>query len=230
MQNLKDILQNGQGETLMVVYPHPDDETMANGGFLMAAKQLGWKTIAVILTKGGAGKVFVNPRGLSLKELRTLELTKATKILKVDELVLGDFDDGNLREQKTKWSKWVSEQINKYNPEIAVTYDHSGISGHPDHIVLSLEIKKLVNKKTMLLWSTISPGFAKRIVNPNVFEFASQPDYKLDLGQNWFKKWRAARAHASQSLNFRFAWQHFEWYHKVDLGKNYPHKFVEFKI
>lgn len=40
----------------MTVFPHPDDETMASGGLLLAAKRLGWKTVVVVLTKGGAGE------------------------------------------------------------------------------------------------------------------------------------------------------------------------------
>lgn len=237
MQDLKQLLINYRGDkTLMVIYPHPDDETMAAGGLLLVTKELGFKTIAVLLTKGAAGQVHVHPHGKSLKELREMELKKAAKILNIDELVMGDFDDGKLKDQN--WSSWVKEQLEKYQPGIVVTYDHSGLSGHPDHIALSLEIKKLVSKKTILLWSTISPEFAKRIINPKTLEFASTPDYELDLRKNWIKKWRAARAHASQALGkgmpmplgALFAWQHYEWYHKVDLNKDYPYKFVEFKI
>lgn len=221
---------------MMVIYPHPDDETMAAGGLLLVAKKLGFKTIAVLLTKGAAGQIHVHPHGKSLKSMRVEELERASKILKIDELVLGDFDDGKLKDQK--WSKWLNEQMLKYNPQIVVTYDHSGLSGHPDHIALSLAVKKISRKNVLLLWSTIAPEFAKRIVNPKTLAFASVPDYKLDLGNNWIRKWLAARAHASQALgkgmplplSVLLAWQHYEWYHKVDMSKDYPYKFVEFKI
>ena len=220
----------------MVIYPHPDDETMAAGGLLMAAKELGWKTIVVILTKGGAGQIWCHPSGRSLKDLRATELERAAKILQINKVILGDFDDGKLRQQK--WTKWVNDQITKFDPGIVVTYDPSGMTGHPDHIISSVEVKKLIDKKTILLWTSISPELAKRIVNPKTTAYLSSPNYKLDLGFSWVTKWLAARAHASQALGKGFpiplslalAWQHYEWYHKVDLNKKYPYKFVEFKI
>ncbi len=236
MQDIKELLAKTKKKTLMVVYPHPDDETMAAGGLLMAAKKMGYKTIAVLLTKGAAGQIHIHPRGKSLKELRETELKQAIKILGVDELVLGDFDDGKLRQQK--WTTWIVDVLKKYQPGIVVSYDHSGLSGHPDHISLSVALKKLVNKDMVLLWTTVSDDLAKRIVHPQTQKYLVSPDYKLDLGFDWVKKWQAARAHASQALgnnmpiplSVAFAWQHYEWYYKVDLNKNYPYKFVEFKI
>jgi LmbE family N-acetylglucosaminyl deacetylase len=236
MQDIRELLAKTKNKTLMVVYPHPDDETMAAGGLLIAAKKMGYKTIAVLLTKGAAGQIHIHPKGKSLKQLRETELKKAVKILGVDELVLGDFDDGKLRQQK--WTKWVNGVLEKYQPGVVVTYDHSGLSGHPDHIALSVALKKLANKDMVLLWTTLSDDLAKRIVSPETQKYLVSPDYKLDLGFDWVKKWRAARAHASQALGNNFpiplsvalAWQHYEWYHKVDLNKNYRYKFGNFDI
>ncbi len=237
MQDLKDYLQNWQGQkTLMAIYPHPDDETVFAGGLLMVAKKLGWKTIVITLTKGGAGQIHIHAKGRSLKNIRVAELEKAAKILQIDELVLGDFDDGKLKDQA--WSTWVKKLVDKHKPGVVVTYDHSGISGHPDHIALSLELKKIVSNNTILLWSTVTKDLAPRIANPKILEFICSPDYCLNLRTNWFKKWLAARAHASQALgkgmpiplSLLLAWQHYEWYHKVDLSKSYPYKFVDFKI
>ena len=53
---------------VLVVYPHPDDETMGAAGILMAAKKYDFKTIAITLTDGAAGKVHINLKGKSLYE------------------------------------------------------------------------------------------------------------------------------------------------------------------
>ncbi len=217
----------------MVVYPHPDDETMASGGLLLAAKKLGWQTVVVTLTKGGAGQIHIPINGFTLKEVRTKELNKAIKILEVDNLELGDFDDGKLRAQKNKWIKWLNEQMRKYGPGIVVTYDHSGITGHPDHISLSKESRNITKK---LFWSTVPKNF--RFLNPLVQEFVAAPTHALDLGGDWVKKYLAAKVHKSQALGKGWPvplWlalflNRTEWYHEVDPSKNYPYKFVEFKI
>lgn len=234
MTNLNDYLKNWQGKkTLLVVYPHPDDETMASGGLLLAAKKLGWQTIVVILTKGGAGQIHIHAKGRSLKSIRVEELKKAAQILKVDELIIGDFDDGKLREQKAKWQKWLNEQIAKYDPGIVVTYDHTGITGHPDHISLSVSLR---NTQSKLFWSTVPQDF--RFLNPLVKEFAPGPTHTLALKGDWYKKYLAASAHKSQALGKGWPvplWLGLylyktEWYHEVEAKKDYKYKYVSFEI
>lgn len=245
MKNIKDILVDWtDNKTLMVVYPHPDDETMAAGGLLIVAKEAGFKTVAVILTKGDAGRVHTDLKGKTLAEVRTAELERAVKILNLDTLILGEFLDGKLRETEKEWVNWVEKQIEKVKPGIVVTYDHSGMSGHPDHIILSLELEKLLrdmysNKnRPLLLWNTLV-GVKRKFVNKLVVENAVLPEYELRMDPvSSIKKWQAAREHVSQKLGkglpvplfLVFLLLNTEWYHQVDWEKDYPFKFVPFKI
>lgn len=230
MKNIKNELQSWKGpKILMVVFPHPDDETMATGGLLLTAKKLGWKTMTVVLTKGEAGQNYLN------KDLDRLEeLKKAIKILKVDEFVVGDFSDGKLRQTENMWSKWLQDQLIKYNPGWVVTYDPSGLTGHPDHIALSNFLIKNCKSK---LWFTTMPQNI-RIINPKVKDYLTSATHELNLGLDWIAKSRAAHAHASQKLGkdlpiplwLVLAYLHREWYHEYDPKVTYKHKFVEFKI
>jgi LmbE family N-acetylglucosaminyl deacetylase len=240
MKDLKDILKNWKGKKiLMTVFPHPDDETMAAGGLLLIAKKLGWKTVVVTLTRGEAGKLFVNTNGYSASEVRERELKNAIKILGADKLILGDFPDGKLRRTKIEWKSWLKKIIKEKKPGIVVTYDHTGFTGHPDHIVLSVELTSLIKKlkvKPALFW-TAREGRLKKMVNPKVAAFAAKPTHILDVGWSWYRKWLASRAHRSQKLGksplwllLAFALYHYEWYHKVDLTEEHKYKFVEFKI
>jgi hypothetical protein len=227
MLNLINQLDTWKGnKTIMVVFPHPDDETMATGGLLMAAKQHGWKTIVVILTQGGAGKNKLQ-KG-ELKSIRVQELNKTIKILKVDNLILGDFDDGKLRIQKVKWPKWLNEQLLKHNPGWVVTYDHSGLTGHPDHISLSLEIKNVSPK---LWWVSVDNNLKEKLIRTDIQKFVSQPTHELSLGI-WqsFKKFLAVCAHRSQNLPFMWELYRKEYYHEVNSAGNYKYKFVNFEI
>ncbi len=236
-QKIDSLLTRAKHKTLLTIFPHPDDETMASGGLLMRAKELGFKTVAVVLTEGAAGQMHIHPNGKTVKQIRRTELERAVKILGVDELVVGEFDDGKLREQKDEWMKWVRKTIAKHDPGVVVTYDHTGFTGHPDHIALSLGIDEIPGD-FILLWPSIIEELKARIVHAKLRDLTVSPTHCLDLGWRFIRKWRAASAHRSQRLGkdlpvplwLALGMYHFEWYHEVERGLKYPYKFVEFKI
>jgi LmbE family N-acetylglucosaminyl deacetylase len=215
---------------------------MAAGGILLLAKKKGWKTIVVCLTKGGAGKMLINPRGKSTKEIRERELELATKRLGVSQLILGDFEDGRLKESVDEWKPWVKEIIQRHQPGIIVTYDRSGMTGHPDHISLSIGLTEIIGKlkkAPRLFWTSMPEELRNRMVPESLWEYVSVPDSNLTLGRDIFWKWWAVKAHRSQPLFTHlfaipllllFLKYPREWYYEVDFKKNFPHKFIEFKI
>ena len=242
MVNLNEILKNYKGEKiLMTVFPHPDDEAMATGGLILVAKSLGWKVVTVTLTYGEAGKIYVNGSGKSVREIRKYEFKKALEILKVDCYDQGDFGDAKLKANIAEWSEWLEMVIKRYQPSLVVTYDHTGFTGHPDHIVLSVELKKVISEKFPeigLFWSVV-PKYLKRVIgDAYLSDYEVEPDNLLDLGHLWFTKWRAAKAYKSQKLGksfpvflfIFFLFYHFEWYHKVSLSIKYKYKFIDFVI
>ncbi|MBX4205960.1 PIG-L family deacetylase [Candidatus Microgenomates bacterium] len=244
MHEIEGILKQRPRKILMVVYPHPDDETFGAGGLLLRAKKLGWKTIVVCLTKGGAGKIFVHGKGRSVVEIRQEEIKKATNLLKVDELILGDFPDAYLNRRVDQWSIWLKSLIQKYSPLILVTYDHSGLTANPDHIIVSLELLQIVKQlksKPELFWNTIDTNnkkLVKHIVDKRVVEFVSDPTHILTLNiYERLSKFLAFFQYKSQfplkeiiSIGGFIFKNKYEWYHMVDLEKTYKHKFVEFKL
>lgn len=244
MKNLNLELEKFKGKTLMVVFPHPDDESMMTGGLLTIAVKSGLKTVVVTLTKGGAGKLYINPRGKSTKEVRSQELNGACKALVVNKFYGGDFGDGELKNQTGKWKPWLLGIIKKEKPKIMVTYDHSGLTGHPDHIVLSKAIMSMYEGQALLhrpqlYWVSLNEKLTNWFVPKDVRQYFQKPTHILDLGFDWITKWRAVKCHKSQRyaqikitfpLFLYLALNHFEWYHKVDLNKTYKAKYMEFKI
>lgn len=241
MLDLNQHLQSSSGKILMVVFPHPDDETFGTGGLLLRAQELGWKTIVVTLTKGGAGKIFVHGRGRSVREIREEELRRATKALNVTKLIGGDFNDAQLVQDEEKWLPWLEEIIAQHKPSMLVTYDHSGLTGHPDHIILSLRLLEIVKKlkvKPEVFWVTMTGEFFGRVVDKRVADMVSEPTHILNLSLvDRFKKVQALVNYRSQFpmkkiflLVGYILKRHTEWYHKVDFTKKYPHKFVDFKL
>lgn len=190
----------------MLIFPHPDDETVFGAGILLAYKRAGWRTVVVTLTQGEAGNHYTDK-----KETRVGELKKACAKLKVDHLEVGDFGDAKLRYRNT-WKKWIRGKISLYSPDLTVTYDHSGFTGHPDHITVSLDSLDWPGK---IWWISF---------------FHKEHTHKIKLGlKDWLLKiYLMNFVYQSQKLPLLMPW--VEWYYEVDKSQKYSHKFVDFRI
>lgn len=214
----------------MLVFPHPDDEAYVAGGLLQLAQNLGITTKLICLTKGAFAK-----------NVQARELEKACKILDVDELTTWDFTELQLREEKRKWLKRLAEEIAKSKAEIIVTFDHSGITGHPDHIIVSKEVLALaakMKKKPLLLWRVPDMQEYRYFQDNNALVFAENATHTVSYGMaESLKKIKAIFAHASKMKSFLYRLQILEWflfdhkelYYKVDFNRKYPYKFVFYK-
>jgi LmbE family N-acetylglucosaminyl deacetylase len=140
--------------TLMAVHAHPDDEASGTGGALARYAAEGVRTVLVTCTDGGYGDA---PGGVKPGEpghdraqvvaMRRAELEASCAILRVSALeMLGYADSGMLGwpgndAPGSFWSTPVDEAaarlaglIERYRPDVVVTYDAYGFYGHPDHI------------------------------------------------------------------------------------------------
>lgn len=241
MKQIDEVLKEITPKKLLAIFPHPDDETMVVGNLLLHAKKLGFETHVFILTQGAAGQIHIHPHGKTLKQVRREELLRAAKILKVDNLIIDDFDDGKLRDQSDVWLIRVKEVIQSIKPAVIVTFDPSGWTGHPDHIVTSIKIKSLIKEKfpkITLLWRAVPDVLKDKWIHKDCADCMVEAQYVVDPKRSWITKWRAAREYKSQRFGqkilvplIRIVQQHrLEWYHKVDFSKIYKHKFVKFDI
>jgi LmbE family N-acetylglucosaminyl deacetylase len=240
MNDLRDLFKKNKGKKLLAIFPHPDDESFVAGGLFQTAKEFGLKTSLICLTRGERGMNGLKTE--NLKQLRTKEFKRAVEILGLDKFLLWNYADADLRKTKSKWIPKVKEVLQKKKPEIVLTFDHSGITGHPDHIVSCHEILKLVKKmKTnpALLWRVPDEQEKKYFKKNKAMPYASNPNFKLDYGlEESVRKIKAVFAHKSQMQGFGFKLQILEWflfdhkefYHKVDLRREYKYRFVQFKV
>lgn len=238
MNNLEEYLKSKNPKKILGIFPHPDDETFMMGGLLLKAKELGVQTHVAILTKGEAGQMHIHPHGKTISQIREKELETACQKLGITNLYSFNFSDGKLKQETNEMNVAIANLIKQINPEIVVTYDPSGITGHPDHIITSVEIKKLISDKFPkidLFWVTQKKS---EFVNKKVSEYLVQPDYFLEVGRLWIKKWFAGKCYKSQRFTNKKFWpiariiwnQKREYYHKVNLKVSYKYKFVDFKI
>lgn len=240
MKSVDSLLNSVTNKKMLVVFPHPDDESVMAGGIIQRAMKLGFEVTVLTLTEGDRGKIFVNGKGRSASEIRRQEMASAMSKLGVSDWIMWKFGDGKLR-RTFRWRQRLADFIKDTKPGLIVSYDLSGISGHPDHIVTSLTIRKVIRKlsQVRLIWVSAADAMKKLEVDPQVEPYLHAPSLLLDLSLfESVTKWRAAFAHRSQNLKtfVKYPWWYLaifsrsEWYSEPDRDQRYKYKYVSFKI
>ncbi|HLI36299.1 MAG TPA: PIG-L family deacetylase [Streptosporangiaceae bacterium] len=140
--------------TLMAVHAHPDDEASSTGGVLASYAAQGIRSIVVTCTNGEFGDA---PGGVkpgqdghderAVAELRVAELRQSCAILGVSNLELLGYHDSGMPEWDYKdrpdafcnvpqadVAGRIAGLIERYRPQVLITYDHDGPYQHPDHV------------------------------------------------------------------------------------------------
>jgi LmbE family N-acetylglucosaminyl deacetylase len=140
-----------------------------------------------------------------LEDIREKELKSAAKTLGLSDIKIGNFGDGKIKSSKKRVADYLKREIMKYNPEVVITYEPSGVYGHPDHIATTEIVRTLKSKyKYKLLYTTVAP---KTKISENLLKMADEPEkiiplmpqYKLKLtAVEVVKKLLALQNHRSQ--------------------------------
>src|SRR5713226_594692 len=90
---------NLTGRTILGVFAHPDDESLACGGTLARASDAGARVVLLCASRGEAGSTSDPALAADgdLGRVRTRELQQAADVLGVAQLVVMDYRDGELR-------------------------------------------------------------------------------------------------------------------------------------
>jgi LmbE family N-acetylglucosaminyl deacetylase len=227
--------------TLMAVHAHPDDEVLSTGGLLARCAAEGIRTVLVTCTNGeqgdDSGGVKPGEPGHDAEEVarrRLAEVRESAGILAVEHLELLGYRDSGMEGWSTNEDPRafanvpledsagrLAELMERYRPQVVVTYDENGGYGHPDHIQAH-RIAVAATEKTGIpdkLYYTAIPrsGIAK------MFEVAKAagvdvgfeppddfgvPDEMItsvvDVAPYAARKVKALEAHASQGENIFF--------------------------
>ena len=159
--------------SLLVVLAHPDDESLACGGLLAWCAAIGIRVSLLCLTHGEYGQT--NDRKLQrqsvvLRDVRVAELDKATRILGIANVIIGDHEDGML-----PWidaaliESDIRQAINQLHPHVVITFGADGLYWHPDHIAVhertTSVIASLGDKAPALFYVTIPSGSMRAVVD-----------------------------------------------------------------
>jgi N-acetyl-1-D-myo-inositol-2-amino-2-deoxy-alpha-D-glucopyranoside deacetylase len=127
-------LQEPNESSLLAVFAHPDDESLACGGLLSWCAERGVRVSLLCLTHGEQGPGRDRD---GLRETRARELLEAAHVLGVRDVVLLDHEDGML-----PWidaallEADIAGAILRFQPDVVVTFDEDGLYWHPDHVAV----------------------------------------------------------------------------------------------
>jgi LmbE family N-acetylglucosaminyl deacetylase len=140
--------------TMMAVHAHPDDEASSTGGVLACYSEQGIRTVVVTCTNGefGDAQGGVKPGQdghdtEAVARLRLAELRESITILGVTDLELLGYHDSGMPDwdykdrpeafcniPQAEVAGRISGLIERYRPQVLISYDDQGPYQHPDHV------------------------------------------------------------------------------------------------
>ncbi len=222
---------------LLAVFAHPDDEAFGPGGALAKYAAQGVEIHLLCATRGEAGlwdknatmKQWDNEtmkKDIKIHHVRERELLNSAKILGIKKVEFLDFVDGTLSNSiYHQLADKIIQKVEDFKPQVLLTTERLGISGHLDHIAVSmittysyLHAKHRPNK----LYYHCLPKERREKDLDNYFVYFPQGyDQKdittrIDFTQYWDKKEAAMKSHQSQMHDVKRILARWENQTKVD--------------
>jgi LmbE family N-acetylglucosaminyl deacetylase len=211
-----------RGHSLLAVFAHPDDESLACGGLLAWCAHLG-ASVSVCCATGGelgstAGMCASPPPGpADIRRARLEELGNAARTLGVTNVVVLDHQDGMLPwTDAERLEADLRSEICRLRPDVVITFGDDGLYGHPDHIAMyqrtTAVVAALADEGPALYYVTMPIG-AMRAVAQHVAiahkilgiadvdafgAYAAAPTLVVDVGPFAVDKLAAIKCHRTQ--------------------------------
>jgi len=211
------------GKTILAVFAHPDDESIACGGTLARLSDAGARVVLFCATRGERGALTGPARDDRLALVRTHELEQAARVLGIDDLLVFNHPDGDLRwAEVTDLLAEIAMTIARFRPAAVITFGEDGLYWHLDHIGVhertTAALSQLGAAAPPLYCVTMPPRMMASIVEnaveagwtpspkgfwslpPKAFGLAAQdPTIVVDVTAWTDRKLAAIRCHGSQT-------------------------------
>ena len=226
----------------MAVHAHPDDEASSTGGILARYSKEGIETILVTCTDGAFGDApgGIKPDGEGFDEdlvveTRREELEMSCSILGVGHLERLEYHDSGMMGwpgnnlEKAFWqipievaAEPLVTLMERFRPDVLVTYDADGGYGHPDHIQahrIAMHAAHVTQIPSKIYFAAIPRSAfhtikaASRAAGMHYFDGEEDREYgtpdelvttRVDCTSEVRKKHAALAAHASQTADSFF--------------------------
>ena len=219
--------------TVLAVFAHPDDESIACGGTLARLADAGVRVVLLCGSRGESGSISdpsLVPDG-DLGRVRAKELGNAAAVLGVSEVILEDHPDGDLRwDDVPEFHAEIVAALQRYQPDAVITFAEDGLYWHLDHIGVHertyTAVKSLGADAPPLYYVTMPKGVMREVVEaahakggappdssfwgiePDAFgDSAVPPTFSIDVREWVPRKLAALRCHRTQmGSNNPIAW------------------------
>jgi N-acetyl-1-D-myo-inositol-2-amino-2-deoxy-alpha-D-glucopyranoside deacetylase len=221
------------GQTVLAVFAHPDDESLACGGTLARLADAGAHVVLVCASHGESGSISdaaLVPDG-DLGRVRVAELREAAAVLGIAELLVFDHPDGQLRWANVpRLHAEILMVIGRTRPDIVITFDADGLYWHLDHVAVhertTTAVRSLGADAPPLYYVTMPKGVMRELmgaaaasneapanssiwgIEPDAFgDHAAAPSFVVDVREWVGRKLEALRRHRTQmGPRNPFAW------------------------
>lgn len=182
---------------VVVVYPHPDDESFGAAGTIKKFRSEGVPVTYLCGTLGEMGRNMGTPpfaNRESLPEIRKKELDDACKYLDIDYRLLGFRDKTIEFETLETVANRVKKELEDIKPTLVVTH-YPGHGVHPDHNALAsgtIEAVRMMPKEQRpTVWVAAITRYFEKVLG--------EPDVIIELGDDFDYKLNAILKHRSQA-------------------------------
>ncbi|NPV75096.1 MAG: PIG-L family deacetylase [Anaerolineae bacterium] len=199
---------------VLVIFAHPDDETMLCGGTLALLRRQGAQIHYLCATRGEGGEVGEPPlcEREQLGAVRAAELACAVQALGGGKLEFMGFVDPTVGPGDTlypftdkleKFEDEILQAVRRIQPDVVLTHGSNGEYGHPAHKIVHQAVVTALKKNTsghMLLY-TFQAAFAAH-PKPRIMNRDDPADLVLDITPALQAKTQATLCHRTQHALF----------------------------
>ncbi|MDQ0159629.1 bacillithiol biosynthesis deacetylase BshB2 [Alkalibacillus salilacus] len=184
-------------EQVVIIYPHPDDESFGTSGTILNFRDAGVPVKYLCGTLGEMGRNMGTPffaNRETLPEIRKQELIDACNVLDMDLVMLGYRDKTLEFESKYEVAEDLKQRIEAADATLVITF-YPPYAVHPDHNAMGAAafeaVRQMDQDKRPEVWATAISN--DREAN------LGEPDIVLDTESVFDRKLAAIKSHKSQA-------------------------------
>jgi LmbE family N-acetylglucosaminyl deacetylase len=173
------------GKTVLAVFAHPDDESLACGGTLARLSDEGARVVLLCASHGELGRIAEAARDGQPDSIRAKELWKAAEALAISDVLLFHHPDGELQwNQVAGLLAEIMMTVRRFKPDAVITFGRDGLYWHRDHIGIferTLKALSLVGPLVPPVYCVTMP----QNVMPSIAHFAEASGWKAPETGFW---------------------------------------------
>lgn len=159
-----------KGRTVLAVFAHPDDESLACGGTLARLADAGARVVLLCASHGERGSLSGPVKDEELGRIRAVEVRRAAEALGIQHVTILDHPDGDLRWARvTELHADIVMAIRRYKPAAVITFGEDGLYWHLDHVGVhertTSAVRSLAGEAPALYYVTMPRGVMRAIVD-----------------------------------------------------------------